>query len=63
MGTFLVWAAAWDHVAVQGLCRTGRALHGLPHSGELAPSLSSGSTQESSPPPGQHGIELALVSG
>lgn len=33
----LVWAVAWDHVNVQGLCKAGSALHWLQQSGELTP--------------------------
>lgn len=41
-----VWAAAWDQVDVQRLCRTGLESHWLSHTGELAPSLTSYSTGE-----------------
>lgn len=46
-GASMVRAAARDHVEVQGLCITGPAPHCLRASGELVPSLTGSSTQES----------------
>lgn len=53
MGKSLVWAVAWNHMNVQGLCRTGPGppwLHTIQHLGEQAPVPCLSST-----------VELALV--
>lgn len=36
MGTSLVWATTWNHIVVQGLCRTGPCSPWLQHLGEWA---------------------------
>lgn len=62
--TFLVWTGTWDHIVVQGLCRTDPTSHWLQHSGEPASPLTDSSTQESSPAPLLDStVELALVEG
>jgi hypothetical protein len=48
-GTSLIWAATWDHVDIQGLCRTNLAPHGLLCFGEVALPLTSGRALESRP--------------
>lgn len=48
----LVWAVAWDHVNVQGLCKAGSALHWLQQSGELTP-----------PPPLDSTVEMGRGGG
>lgn len=62
MRTFLVWTGTWDHIDVQGLCRTDPTSHWLQHPGEQAPPLTESSTQESSPAPLLDStVEMALV--
>lgn len=60
-GKALVWEAAWDHIDVQGLCRTVPTPHWLWHLGELAPTLASGRVG-----PAHHlgsTVELAMLAG
>lgn len=62
--TTLVWAGAWGHIDVQGLCRTDPTSHWLQHSGEPASPITDSGTQESSPAPLLDSkVELALVEG
>lgn len=62
VGTSLVWIAARDHVAVQGLCRTVPYPHWQQCSGELTLPLKGCSTQESAPAsPLSNTVELTVV--